>query len=114
MKNSDKLKKEGSGKMKKEFVINVYEFTSDVAVEIVVGERINKLISEKLKEFESIIIDFSGVKILLTAFLKSAIGSFIEEYNGDFTNKVKMINLPEYSTKTLEKIVDVTKKSYRM
>lgn len=96
-------------------VIKIYDFTKEFAVEAKVGERINELIKNILKKDSFVCLDFSNVKIVLTAFLKEVIGSYIEDLSEEeFAEKIRIINLPEYSNKTMEKIFDVFKKSCRL
>ena len=97
--------------MKEKNVIKICDYTSEIAVE----ERLNKLISNKLKTSDEVYLDFSGVKIILTAFLKSAIGSFIEKYGKEeFEKKIILEHLPQYSADTMEKIFELYKKSNRV
>lgn len=100
--------------MKDKFTIKVYDFTKEIAVESAIGEEINKKVSKCLKEYNTVILDFINVKIVLTAFIKATIKSVIDELGQKcFSERIKIINLPTYSNDILEKIFNVSvKKSY--
>lgn len=94
-----------------ENIIKIYDFTSAIAVEISVGEQINELIGKRLKKYNYVILDFSDVKIVLTAFIKALVGSYIEKMGKEeFLKKIIIKNLPSYSDKLMEKIFSATVK----
>lgn len=92
-----------------ENIIKIYDFTSEIAVEISIGEQINELIEDKLKKYKKVILDFSNVKIVLTAFIKALLGSYLEKMDKEeFYKKIEIRNLPQYSDKLMERVFSVT------
>lgn len=61
----------------------------DIAVSTNDGDTVYNLINDYLKNQKSVIIDFSGISIMTTAFLNAAIGQLYSNalYSDDFLNK---------------------------
>lgn len=94
--------------MKREYTIKIYDYTAEIAVESIIGENINEKIASKLKDYETVILDFSGVKIILSAFLKSMLKSFIDELGIEvFVKRIHFANLPQYTQEILVRIFNV-------
>ena len=93
--------------------ISVYDLTNDMAVESSIGEVLNKQILEGVKSNNKIIVDFKNVNVVLTAFLNASIGNLFREISKDrFEKQIKIINLPEFSQFSLERVVKNAEQKY--
>ncbi len=69
---------------------------SELAVSTENGAKVFALIDKYLKEGKSVTLDFSGISIMITAFLNAAIGSLYskKEYTGELLNeRIKLENV---------------------
>lgn len=96
-----------------EKIISVYDLTTDMAVESTIGEVLNKQILEGVKSNNKVIVDFKNVNVVLTAFLNASIGNLFHEINKDiFEKQIKIINLPEFSQSSLERVIKNAEQKY--
>ena len=99
--------------MSKIGIINVYDLTSDMAVEYGIGNALYNLITKSLEANEKVIVDFSGVNVVLSSFLNASIGNLFRSLNRkEYTEKIEVVGLPEFSDKILERVVTNAEKKY--
>lgn len=84
---------------------------SDLASGSDKGEIIFKLITEKFKEQENIIIDFSGIETLTTAFLNKSIGELYRLGTPEELNKYILIDSNSLSSSQKKRVAMVQKNS---
>lgn len=76
--------------------IRVLEQIGDRATDMKQGDRICQLIVEAFQRKEEVIVDFFGVKTVLSTFLNNAIGALYKNYTSEFLNRsLKLENLCE-------------------
>lgn len=98
----------------KELTINVFDITQEFAVDANTGYVIYNKINNALTNNDKIIIDFSGVNIILSVFLNAAISEFCtKEKFDDFTKKVEFVNLSESAQILWERVVLSAKRKYQ-
>lgn len=71
---------------------------SELAVSTENGVKVFELVDSYLQRKEKVELDFSGITIMITAFLNAAIGSLYsnKEYTGEFLNEyLKLENVEE-------------------
>lgn len=84
---------------------------SDLASGSDKGEIIFKLISENFKKKENIIIDFSGIETLTTAFLNKSIGELYRLGTPEELNKYIQIDSGTLSSSQIKRVSMVQKNS---
>jgi hypothetical protein len=84
---------------------------SELAVSTENGIKIFELVDSYLQNKEKVQLDFSGIKIMITAFLNAAIGSLYsnKEYTGDFLNEYLTLKNVEKDDRVL--FIDVIQRA---
>lgn len=100
--------------MEKECIFKINELTVlDFAVSAEEGDRINARILLALEKFNVVILDFSDIKIITTAFLNSAIGQLYKKYSSeDLSQRLKLLNVSPDDLPLFKKVVDRAKEYY--
>ena len=89
-------------------IINV--INSEFAVSPEDGDSIFNLIKEKVKKKKKIVIDFSNIDIMTTAFLNNAIGKLYNIYDKEKLNKyISMKNISKSDLNLMKKVIDRAK-----
>lgn len=93
--------------------IKVYDLTTDMAVEYGNGDALCNLIKSKLHQHKKVVVDFSGVNIVLSAFLNAAIGNLFHEISKEeFDNYIQIVGMPPFSENILNRVIDGAVKKY--
>jgi hypothetical protein len=87
---------------------------SELAVSTENGVKIFELVDSCLARKEKVELDFSGITIMITAFLNAAIGSLYskKEYTGDFLNEYLTLENVEKDDRVLFREVIQRAKEY--
>lgn len=87
---------------------------SELAVSTENGIKVFELVDSYLKHKEKVQLDFSGITIMITAFLNAAIGSLYsnKEYTGDFLNEYLVLENVEKDDRILFRDVIQRAKEY--
>ena len=89
-------------------IINI--INSEFAVSPEDGDSIFNLIKEKVDSKEKVIIDFSGIDIMTTAFLNNAIGKLYNIYDKEKLNQyISMKNISKSDFNLVKKVIDRAK-----
>lgn len=89
-------------------IINV--INSEFAVSPEDGDSIFNLIKEKVDAKEKIVIDFSNIDIMTTAFLNNAIGKLYNIYDKEKLNQyISMKNISKSDLNLVKKVIDRAK-----
>lgn len=71
------------------------------------GEKISKIIRERFKGNSNLILDFTGVKSVNTAFINKIIYGLYESYSPDILNEYfKLKNCNELIIDTFKKVIE--------
>lgn len=98
---------------KEKCVIKVYDLTTDMAVEYGNGDALCNLIKSKIHQQKNVVVDFSGVNIVLSAFLNAAIGNLFHDMSKEeFDKTIQIIGLPPFSENILKRVIDGAVKKY--
>ncbi|MGO4940962.1 STAS-like domain-containing protein [Fundicoccus sp. Sow4_D5] len=80
-------------------ILNVHKYlNTDKAVSSEKGDVINKEIAKHISKNTKIIVDFSDLRIITTAFLNFAVGKLYTNYKGE-----KIKDLVEFKTSSAQK-----------
>ncbi|MDY4251678.1 STAS-like domain-containing protein [Clostridium sp.] len=83
---------------------------SEFAVSPEDGDIIFDLIKEKIDKEEKIIIDFSNIDIMTTAFLNNAVGKLYNIYDKEKLNKyISMKNISKSDLNLVKKVIERAK-----
>lgn len=86
---------------------------SDVAVSTDDGDLVFAEINKALSLGQSVELDFSGIQILITAFLNAAIGRLYSKYDSDQLNAMlKLINVANEDKVLFKKVVERAKEYF--
>ena len=84
----------------------------DIAMSSDEGDKINVLIRTALEKAEKVILDFSDINIMTTAFLNAAIGQLYKDFSSDILKRrLSVVNLKD-SDITIFKLVTNRAKDY--
>lgn len=100
----------------KEKVIVIEVLDSSLAVATEAGEKIYALIVTPLLNGERVILDFSGISIMTTAFLNAALGQLYstDSFTSDFLNKhLRLINVQEEDKPLFAMVIERAKEYYK-
>jgi len=85
----------------------------DTAVSSDDGETIFKKIDEHLKNGDTVELDFSGISLMTTAFLNTAIGQLYSIYNSNQLNSLlKLVNVAPEDTILFKKVIERAKEYF--
>lgn len=90
---------------------------NDIAVSTDMGEKVYELINGFLEKNENVVLDFSEIQIMTTAFLNVAIGKLYgnENYNSEFLNKnIEIINVAKEDMLLFKKVVERAKEYFKV
>ncbi|WP_407508414.1 STAS-like domain-containing protein [Elizabethkingia anophelis] len=80
---------------------------SEIAVTTDDGNILYENINKAFLKDDTVELDFAGIKILITAFLNSAIGRLYENYDSKFLNEnLKLINVAPEDRILFKKVVE--------
>lgn len=80
---------------------------SEIAVTTDDGNVLFENINKAFSGDETVELDFAGIKILITAFLNSAIGRLYENYDSEFLNNhLKLTNVAPEDRILFKKVVE--------
>lgn len=80
--------------------------SSEFAVSPEDGDIIFNIISNRINEKESIVLDFDGIDIMTTAFLNNAIGKLYNIYTKEQLNKyISMNNISKTDLNLVKKVI---------
>jgi len=86
----------------------------DKAISVVDGEKLFKYLKKHLQKDESINVSFKGIKMVISAFLNTAIGKLYRDFTKDTINsKLHIDNLKSDSQSLLKEIQDYAPKYYK-
>lgn len=86
---------------------------SDSAVSAIDGNLVFAEIDKIISANGNVELDFSGINILITAFLNSAIGQLYSKYEGEQLNKMlKLTNVAEEDKILFKKVVERAKEYF--
>lgn len=89
-------------------IVNV--INSEFAVSPEDGDSIFNLIKEKVNSKEKIVIDFSNIEIITTAFLNNAIGKLYNIYDKEKLNQyISMKNISKSDLDLVKKVIERAK-----
>ena len=94
--------------------LNVSEIiNSDAAVSASDGNLVFIEIDEGISENKVIELDFSGIRILITAFLNAAIGQLYSKFDSEQLNKLlKLTNVADEDKILFKKVVERAKEYF--
>ena len=98
----------------KEININIFQAVgSGVAVSSEKGDEVFELIDKALQKGVNVILDFSNLKILTTAFLNSAIGQLYSKYTSEkLKETLSLLNIADSDKLLLKKVTDRAKEYF--
>ena len=89
-------------------IVNV--INSEFAVSPEDGDSIFNLIKEKVDSKEKIVIDFSNIDIMTTAFLNNAVGKLYNIYDKEKLNQyISMKNISKSDLNLVKKVIERAK-----
>lgn len=93
--------------------INVLQRIGDRATDMQQGDAICTEIISGFEKQETVEIDFSGMKTVLSTFLNNAIGALYKDYSSDFLNQnLKISNLCDEDMFILKRVISRAKDFY--
>lgn len=95
-------------------IIRIGDFvTLNQAVTPDEGELIYEKIISFVGEGNAVVLDFSDIQLMTTAFLNTAIGNLYKDYSSEQLNALlKLVNLQAGDSARVKKVVDNAKKFY--
>lgn len=96
-------------------ILKISELTAlDIAVSSDEGDKINNRIIILLQNYERVVLDFSGIKLLTTAFLNAAIGQLYNTYSSDeIAKRIQLRNVTEDDLPLFKKVIDRAKEYFK-
>lgn len=77
------------------------------------GQKVYDAIHQQLKNKQSVVLDFTDVRILASPFLNAAIGQLLRDVSPeDLTLYLKFVNLPVVTRPILKRVIDNAKEYY--
>ena len=94
--------------------IKIYEkINSNIADDNKKGDLVFEEIKQAVQQKEDVIIDFTGIDVLNTAFLNNAIGQIYSiEYISRKDSKISITNFPLELQDLLEETINIAKDKY--
>lgn len=94
-------------------LIKIVDVVGDRATDMQQGDVIYKKIIEQFKKKEKVVIDFEGLKTVLSTFLNNAIGTLYKDYSSDYLNEnLRIINLCPDDLFILKRVIKRAKEFY--
>ncbi len=85
----------------------------DLAIMDTDGQKVFDNISEALKNNEIVVLDFSGISLIISAFMNAAIGQLYRDYDSNFlNNKLKIEGLSPDDLTLLKRVNERAKIFY--
>lgn len=102
-------KKEESSKLK------IRDYTAlDIAVSSEEGDKIASLIRSSLEQYKKVILDFSNVELLTSAFLNAAIGQLYQDFSSDeLAARLVLSNVNPEDLPLFKKVTDRAKEYFK-
>lgn len=96
-------------------ILKVNELTAlDIAVSSDEGDKINARIETLLESYQRIVLDFSGIKLLTSAFLNAAIGQLYGKYsNEEIASRISLVNVAPDDLPLFKKVIDRAKEYFQ-
>lgn len=86
--------------------ININELlNSDSALTPKVGDLVFDRIAESIKNNNTTVVNFKGIKYMTTAFLNAAIGQLYSRFDSEVLNKFLKINISESDLPLLSRVL---------
>lgn len=77
------------------------------------GQRVNKIISDRLEHNHRVDLSFAGVERITTAFLNAAIGQLYNEFSDDkIRTSIRFTDVPQGSADAITKVVARAKRFF--
>lgn len=93
--------------------IKVFDVTGRYGTDENDATPIYALVSKHLKQGDSVELDFSGVQLLLTIFLNTAIGQLYKSFDADLLKeKLIITGLSKYNIETVDAVRDNATRYY--
>lgn len=94
-----------------EKIIKVFDTTRNYAIDASVGNVIYNKISEALKTYDKVILDFKNVDIILSVFLNAAISGFYNKQEFEnFEAKVSVQNISDSAQILWNRVIQSAKR----
>lgn len=94
-------------------LVEVSKFVGRRALTLDEGDSINRVIVPLLKNQERVVMDFSGVEEVATAFLNTAVGRLYEDFSSDdLSTNLAIENLNVGGQRSLEKVLTYARRYY--
>lgn len=82
-------------------------------IDVADGEKIYELLSKALKESRSVVLSFSGIELIITAFLNTAVGKLYKDFSEEFISKhLSVSNLQDDFLSVWDKVVEGAPRYY--
>lgn len=96
-------------------ILKINELTAlDIAVSSDEGDKVNNRIMILLQDYQRIILDFSGIKLLTTAFLNAAIGQLYSKYSTEeIARRITLENVSVEDLPLFKKVIDRAKEYFK-
>jgi hypothetical protein len=95
--------------------LRVYDIiNTEKAISTEDGNKIFERIDQSFHNGENVVVDFSGIVMLISAFLNAAIGQLYSKYKSSFLNKTLTVNgMSNEDLVLLKKVIDRAKNYFR-
>lgn len=95
-------------------VIKISEYTtSNLAVAADEGEKIYQQIVKLFSDYQTIVLDFSDIALLTTAYLNGAIGQLYKDYSSqELGERLKLVNVSQDDLILFKKVTNRAKEFY--
>lgn len=96
-------------------VIKISEHTAtNLAVAADEGEKVYQMIVKLLSDYQTIVLDFSDIALLTTAYLNGAIGQLYKDYTSqDLSERLKLVNVSQDDLILFKKVTNRAKEFYK-
>lgn len=95
-------------------VIKISDYTAtNLAVAADEGEKVYQTIVKLFSDYQTIVLDFSGIALLTTAYLNGAIGQLYKDYSSrELGERLKLKNVSQDDLILLKKVTNRAKEFY--
>ena len=93
-----------------EKIIKVFDITKNYAVDASIGSVVYNQINDVIESYDSIVIDFSGVDIILSVFINAVISNFCQKDKTSQFEKISVINLSDSAKILWDRVVQSAKR----
>ncbi len=92
---------------------SVYDLVGKFGVTVEDGQKVHNYIHALLKSDQQATLDFSGVEVIASPFLNTAIGSLLEDVSADDLNRLlKMENISPAGAAVLRRVIENSTQYY--